>query len=141
MKITICGSSAFRAEKIHIKEQLIQLWHEPIIDPWTEKIAKGEAPELLAQINQEHSVAKRQYNFIKLYYDFIAESDAIIVCNYEKKWIKDYIGSNTFLEMWYAHVLGKKIFLLHPIPDQAYILEEVKAMDPIVINEDLTLIK
>ena len=67
MKITICGSSAFRKEKVAIKEQLLALGHEPLIDEWTEKIARGEAPELLAQINQEHSVAKRQYNFIKLY--------------------------------------------------------------------------
>jgi hypothetical protein len=55
------------------------------MDEWTEKLARGEAPELLAQINQEHSVVKKQYNFIKVYYDLIAASDAIIVCNYEKK--------------------------------------------------------
>ena len=85
MKITICGSSAFRKEKVEIKEQLIALGHEPLIDEWTEKIARGEAPELLAQINKEHSVVKKQYNLIKLYYDFISASDAIIVCNYEKK--------------------------------------------------------
>lgn len=141
MKITICGSSVFRKEKIEVKEQLMALGYEPMIDEWTEKLARGEAPELLAQINQEHSVVKKQYNFIKVYYDLIAASDAIIVCNYEKKWVKDYIGSNTFLEMWYAHVLGKKIFLLHNIPDQTYILEEVKAMDPIILHGDLSLIQ
>ena len=85
MKITICGSSVFRKEKIEVKEQLMALGYEPMIDEWTEKLARGEAPELLAQINQEHSVVKKQYNFIKVYYDLIAASDAIIVCNYEKK--------------------------------------------------------
>jgi len=133
MKITICWSSAFRKEKVEIKKQLLALWHEPIIDEWTEKLARGEDPDLLKQVNTEHYIAKKQYNFIKMYYDFIKESDAIIVCNYDKKEINDYIGSNTFLEMWYAHVLGKKIFILNNIPEQIYILDEIKAMDPIIL--------
>ncbi len=141
MKITICWSSTFRKEKVEIKYQLFELGHEPLIDEWTEKLAKGEAPELLEQINTEHHTAKKQYNFIKMYYDFIKESDAIIVCNYDKKWINDYIGSNTFLEIGYAHVLGKKIFLLNNIPNQDYILDEIKAMDPIVLLGNLHKIK
>lgn len=141
MKITLCWSSTFRKEKVEIKKQLIALGHEPLIDEWTEKLARGEAPELEQQMQTEHSEAKKQYNFIQIYYNFINESDAIIVCNYEKKGIKDYIGSNTFLEMGYAHVLNKKIFILNDIPDQPYILDEVKAMDCIPLHGDLSLIK
>lgn len=140
MRITVCWSSAFRKEKVEIKETLKKLGHEPIIDEWTEKLAKWEAPELLQQINTEHSVAKKQYNFIKMYYDFIVWSDAIIVCNYDKKGVLNYIWSNTFLEMWYAHVHWKKIFLLNEIPDQWYILDEVRAMEPVILKWDLSKI-
>jgi nucleoside 2-deoxyribosyltransferase len=125
---------------VDIKKQLIVLGHQPLIDERTERLARWEAPELEALIKSEHSEAKKQHNFIKMYYDFIAESDAIIVCNFEKRWIKDYIGSNTFLELGYAHVLGKKIFLLNNIPDQPYIIDELKAMQPIILNWDLSQI-
>jgi len=142
MKITVCWSASFRGEKIEIRDQLIELWHVPLLDEWTEKIFKWEAPELKKQVKQESSEVKKKFDFIKMYYDFIVESDAILICNFSKKSIKNYIWSNTFLEIGYAHVCWKKIFLLNPIPEkQEYILDELKAMDPIVLNWDLSLIK
>jgi len=45
------------------------------------------------------------------YYEIIKECDAILVLNLEKNKIKNYIGGNTFLEMGFAHVLNKKIYL------------------------------
>lgn len=140
MKITICWSSSFRKEKIKVKETLKELWHESVIDQWTEKIASWEVPEILEQIHKEHYAFKKRYDLIKLYYDFIVESDAIIVCNYNKNNIPNYIWSNTFLEMWYAHVHKKKIFLLNAIPNQWYILDEIKAMEPIILDWNLTKI-
>jgi hypothetical protein len=64
-----------------------------------------------------------------------------LVLNFDKNGIKNYIGANTFLEIWFAHVHHKKIFLLNDFPDQPYIHDEIHAMEPIVINNDLTLIK
>lgn len=58
MKITICGSSAFRKEKLEIRDKLNALGHEAIIDIWTEKLAKGEAEELSKRIETEHSEVK-----------------------------------------------------------------------------------
>lgn len=70
----------------------------------------------------------------------IKDSDAILVVNLDKKGIKNYIGANTFLEIGYAHCLNKKIFFLNPIPEQDYIRDEIKAAEPIVIDQDLTKI-
>jgi len=44
-----------------------------------------------------------------------------------------------FLEIAFAYVLNKKIFLLNPIPELAY-TDEIIAMQPIIINNDLELI-
>lgn len=73
---------------------------------------------------------------IKRYFQLIKESDGILVCNFEKNGIKNYIGGNTFLEMGLAYVLDKKIFLLNPIPEVNY-KDEILAMEPIILNGDL----
>lgn len=70
----------------------------------------------------------------------IKESEAILVTNYDKKGVTGYIGGNVFLEMGFAHVLDKKIFLLNEVPDVSYV-DEIRAMQPMVINNDLSLIK
>jgi len=60
--------------------------------------------------------------------------------NYDKRGIKNYIGGNSFLEMGFAHILQKKIFLLNGIPEIIY-SDEIKAMQPTVLNGDLSKIK
>ncbi len=42
--------------------------------------------------------------------------------------------------MAFAHVLGKKIFLLNSIPKMSY-SDEIEAMKPIIINNNLEIIK
>lgn len=70
----------------------------------------------------------------------IKESDAILVLNYDKDGHENYIGPNTLLEMGIAYFLGKKIYLINPIP-RFYCWEEVKAMKPLILNGDLAKIK
>lgn len=140
MKITVCGSTTFRKEKVEIKDKLIELGYEPLIDFWTEKLAKEEAGELKQQINKEHSEVKRQYDFIREYYEMIKNSDAILVVNIEKNGIPNYIGANTFLEIGYAHCMNKKIYFLNPIPNQEYLADELKSMKIIILNQDLSKI-
>lgn len=79
------------------------------------------------------------YQSIRAYWKIIRESDAVLVANFDKKGIKNYIGGNTFLEMGFAHVLGKKIFLLNGIPKMIY-TDEIKAMQPAVINGNFSKI-
>jgi len=94
----------------------------------------------LELIQKEHATAKRTYGYIKRYHNAIVHSDAILVLNFDKRDIPNYIGCNTLMEIGFAYTADKKIFLLNPIPDQPYILDEITAMDPIVIHGDLSLI-
>lgn len=141
MKIVIIGSTSFRKEKMDIKEKLKKAGHEPIIDPWCEAIVLGKDDKLKDMVKKEPSYVKKQYDFIRWYYNAISSADAVIAVNITKNQIQNYIGSNTFLEIGYAHALGKKYFLLNKMPDQQYINDEIMAMDPIVINGDLSKIK
>ena len=118
MKIVICGSSTFREKMLEYRDRLAALGHEPVVHPDYEAIVRGEKPELLRQINGgEHFKAKKEQGYIKWYHNEIAGSDAILVLNFDKKGIKNYIGGNTLMEIGFAHVNDKKIFLLNEIPD------------------------
>lgn len=84
----------------------------------------------------ERITHKIEYDFIREHFRKIEKSNAILVLNYDAHGIQNYIGGNTFLEIGLAFWLGKKIFLLNPIPDMDY-KTEMFAMQPTVINGDL----
>ena len=141
MRIVICGSSAFRNKMLEYRDLLSNLGHEPVVHPDYELIVKGEKPELLAQIEGgEHYKAKKENGYIKWYHNAILNGDAVLVLNYDKKGIRNYIGGNTLMEIAFAHVNDKKIFLLHDIPEEVSYVDEIKAMADIVLNEDLSKI-
>ena len=103
-------------------------------------VPKGLIDEVPIEARKDLSIeevisAKIEYDFIREHFRLIEQSDAIFVLNYDKKGIANYIGGNTFLEMGHAFGLGKKIFLLYPIPEMDY-KTEMHAMQPVVIDGD-----
>ena len=85
----------------------------------------------------------QKYNLdaIREFWKLMQEGNAILVMNFDKHGIKNYIGGNTLMEIGFAHVLNQKIFLFNPIPDIPYYKSEIEAVKPVVINGDLSLIK
>jgi len=140
MKITICGSVKFADKLVDIYRQLEKLGHEPVMHEDMFGIADGTAKELIDGIGLDHSEVKKKHNFIKLWYNLIVGSDAILVCNFDKNGIKNYIGGNTLMEIGFAHVNDKKIFLLNPVPEDVPYVDEIKAMVDSVIEVDLSKI-
>lgn len=140
MKITICGSSKFRHEMVLYKKKLHDLGHEAIVHEHYIKSVNGEMPGFMERIEREHAKLKKENNYIKWYYNAIVKSDAILVLNLEKNGIKNYVGGNTLMEIGFAHVNDKKIFLLNPIPENMPYTDEIKAMVDIVLDGDLTKI-
>jgi len=145
MKIVICASISFTHKIKEVADILSKDGYEVEI-PWgSQKILNGD-------ISFEHwqSVKEKEgdisfrksaeEDLIKRYYNLIKNSDAILVLNIDKKGVKNYIGGNTFLEMGFAHILDKKIFLLNEIPECSYV-DEVKAMQPIILDGDIKKIK
>jgi hypothetical protein len=84
---------------------------------------------------------KYNHDAIREFWKLMQDADTLLVANFDKNGIKNYIGGNTFLEMGFAHVLNQKIYLLNPIPKMPYYETEIIAMRPIVIKGDLGLIK
>lgn len=137
MKITICGSVKFADKLVDIYRQLEKLGHKPIMHEDMFGIADGTAQELIDGIGLDHSEIKKKHNFIKLWHDLIVSGDAILVCNFDKNGIKNYIGGNTLMEIGFAHTNDKKVFLLNPIPEDVSYIDEIKAMTDVVIEGDL----
>ena len=141
MKITICRSIKFADKIVDLYKQLESLGHEPQIHQDMFGIARGTAKELIeAKNNGEHYQVKIKYNFIKAWHDLIVSGDAILVCNFDKNGVKNYIGGNTLMEMGFAHVNNKKIFLLNSLPKELSYIDEIKAMVDVILNGDLTKI-
>jgi len=133
MKVAICSSMAFAKEMIRIKNELKSKGYKVIIQEDVEMHAEGK-------IKEEDKWRKLQIDPIKNYYKEIKKADAILVINMDKNNIKNYIGGNVLIEMAFAYVLNKKIFLLNPVPKLSY-TDEIEAMKPIILNGDLNKIK
>jgi len=133
MKIAVCGSMVFSPEMLDLRKRLLTKSHEVILPEFTEDYAKLSSAE---KRHEESTRNKIKHDLIAGYFHKIRESDAILVYNQTRKGIENYVGGNTFLEMGFAHVLGKLIFMQFPIPFMSY-RDEMGAMHPIVINGDL----
>jgi hypothetical protein len=136
MKIFIVCSKYFYNKVPKIKEILEKRGHKITLpnsfeEPFKEEEIKKISPE-------EHSKWKRE--MMKRTEKDIPKNDAILVLNFEKKGIPNYIGGATFIEIIKAWELNKKIFFMNPLPNCSF-TDELKGMNPIIINQDLNLIK
>ncbi|MEA1993086.1 MAG: hypothetical protein U9N35_01635 [Euryarchaeota archaeon] len=141
MKIAICASLEFTHKISEIAEKLEEQDHEVIIPKTAELILEGELRlEKIKEEKDTGTIVKRakRLDVIRHYFKKIRETDAVLVLNYDKQGTKNYIGGNVFLEMGFAHVLNKKIFLLNGIPKVPY-KDEIEVMDPIILHGELSL--
>jgi len=146
MKITICGSIAFYKEMEAMKAELETKKHEIKLPPTHIKDEQGE----LIPVTEYYRLRKaagvddgwiwdRKEEAMRNHFDKIVWSDAILVLNYDKNGVTNYIGVNTLMEMGLAFHLRKPIYLLNPIPEIPG-KEEVIGMKPAILNGDLSLL-
>lgn len=147
MKITICGSIFFYDEMLETKKELENLDHKVKLPPNTIKDKNGK----MLPVKEYYKIRKtakaqdswiwdRKEEAMRKHFDKVVWADAILVLNYSKNKIDNYLGPNTLLEMGLAFHLRKKIYLLNEIPDILY-KEEILAMKPIILYNNLSRIK
>lgn len=154
MKITICGSISFFKEMESMRDQLLELGHEV------------KMPELALEAPQEFGVSKKMYfaNYIEEnggvdafpvgheiwdlkegairdHFKKIEWADAILIPNYKKHDVNGYVGGNTLMYIGVAFYLKKKIFVLNSIDSNLSYKQEILGMKPILLKDDLDLIK
>ncbi len=147
MKITLCGSIAFYDEMQSVRDILEKLGDEVKLPPSEISDENGKkipVKEYYAMRKSTNSTSgwiwDRKEEAIRLHFEKIEWCDAILVLNYPKNGIENYIGANTLVEIGLAFHLRKKIFLLHPIPVMQY-SEEIISMKPKVIEGNFSLMQ
>lgn len=133
MKIAICGSMIFTEKMLEVKKELEKLGHNATVSGFANQYAGKSEKE-----KEELTIYnKNEQDAIREYWEQIQKSDAILVLNCDKRGIKNYIGGNTLMEIGFAHVLYKKIFLMNPIPEIPYYKSEIEAVKPVILYGDL----
>lgn len=120
------------------KAKEVQKWFK---EHGHEAFASKFNEEFIGLNTQEKEKLKlhQKYNkdAIREHWEVIKDCDMVLILNYDKHGIAGYIGGNSFLEMGFAYILKKPIYLLNPIPKMPYYETEIIAMKPIVIDGDL----
>ncbi len=136
MKIFIACSKYFYDRIIPIKGFLEERGHEVFLpNSFDEPFAEEKFKKMSEKQHIEWKgmmMRKDEEN--------IEPMDGVLVLNFEKKGIVNYIGGATFLEVYVAWKMGKKIFFYNPLPNCSF-TDELKGMAPIVINKNLELIR
>lgn len=136
MKIFLICSKKFYPRVPEILEGLKINNHVVTLpNSYDDPLAEGRYRELGIK---EH--ARWKSEMLKRSTDIIGENDVVLVLNFEKDGVANYIGGATFIEMYDAFRLGKKIFLVNPIPD-GILRDEIISFSPIVLDGNLDLIK
>lgn len=134
MKIIICGSMSAHKAMTDTKRTLEQ---------------NGHIVEMPSLNNLEHELdsngntletsrIKIEQDLIRGYFQKIKDSDAVLAVNVKKNDIDGYIGGNTFLELGFGYALNKKLYILNPYSKEISYYDEVDAMQPVILNGDLT---
>lgn len=137
MKVAICSSMVFSDQMVATKKKLEKLGHTVFVSDFIDAYLGKDVSEQ-EKITIQH---KNHRDAIRAFWNKIKKSDAILVLNFDRRGIKNYIGGNTLMEIGFAHVLNKKIFLNNPVPNIRYYKSEIEAVKPTIIKGNLSKIK
>jgi len=137
MKIGIIGSMQFTDKMLEVKAKLQELGHDAFVTD-LHKAMVGKTDDEIEKIKLHQ---KYNMDAIRKFWNMMQGADAVLVLNYDKNGIKNYVGGNTLMEIGFAHVLNQKIFMLNPIPEMPYCQTEIEAVKPIILNGDFSKIE
>ena len=137
MKIGIIGSMQYTEKMIEARDELINRGYDAFVTNLASPfIGKSDEEKEKIKIDQKNNL-----DAIREFWRLMQGADAVLVMNFDKHGIQNYIGGNTLMEIGFAHVLDQKIFLYNPIPEIPFYKSEIEAVKPLIINGDYSLIK
>jgi hypothetical protein len=136
--IAICTSANFYRQAVEIQAVIEKQGYTVIIPQTAEKMKKNGDYDAshyrtwLVNDKDYHKKTKLMHD----HFDEIDKADAILVLAYEKHGIKNYIGGNVLMEMAMAFHQRKPIFVGNELPKESAYLEELLAMQPILLHDN-----
>ena len=135
MRIGVVGSMQVTERMIEAAEELKRRGHDAFVLSVFAEEYVGKTDEEKEVLKLDH---KNNFDAMRVDCERIKDVDAVLALNVEKSGIPNYIGGNAFLELGYAHILNKKIYLLNPIPEIPFYKTELIAMQPVILDGDLS---
>jgi hypothetical protein len=142
--ITICSSANFYRQAVDTQEQLEKRGYSVLVPVTATKMKESgdfDVSHYKTWFADENDYDKKAA-LMRAHFDEVVKGDAILVLNYEKRGIQNYIGGNVLMEMAIAFHLKKPIFIMNELPTESAFEEEIKGMLPVVLHgklEDLKL--
>ncbi len=140
--ITICTSVNFYRQAVDVQAQLEKLGYTVLLPATAEHMKQTgdyDADKHRSWLDNPEDYHKKTA-FIKGHFPKIEQADAVLVLNYEKHGVANYIGGNVLMEMAVAFYLDKPIFILNEVPSDSSFFEELMGMNPIVLHGQLQTI-
>lgn len=137
--IAICSSAYFYRHVVELEQKLQVLGYEVIIPKNARQMKESGDYDVSHYKTWFDDAADydKKADFMRSHFAEEEKSDAILVVNDTKNGIEHYIGGNVLIEMAIAFYLNKKIFVLHDLPEDSTYIEEIKGMQPILLNGQL----
>lgn len=130
MKIALCHSMQYSEKAKEVQAWFAARGHDAFPSKFTNAfIGLNDEEKEVLKLKQKY-----EHDAIREHWNIINECDVILVLNYDKHGIPGYIGGNSFLEMGFAYVLNKPLYVLNEIPEMPYYKTEIIGMKPIVLN-------
>jgi len=135
MRVGIIGSMQVTERMYEAAEELKKQGHDAFVVSIfaASFVGKDDDEKEKIKIHQ-----KNNEDAIRKDMKIIEGTDAVLALNLDKDGVPNYIGGNTFLEIGYAHFLGKKVYLYNPIPQIPFYKTELVAISPVILNGDLS---
>lgn len=135
MKVFVICSKVFYNQIPKIKELLEINKHDVYLPNCYDNPSMED--QMRANGKQKHMAFKAE--MFKQSEKLIGDMDAVLVLNFTKNGIDNYIGGATFLEMYDAFRQNKRIYLYNPIPE-GILKDEIIGFNPVIIDGDINKI-
>ena len=141
LRLAVCSSASFYERVILLSYELEKL-DIGVVLPKTAAMMKSEGAknEELADWLGHLGGTARKAQLIRGHFDEISNSDAILVANYEKHGVENYIGPNVLMEMAAAFHLKKPIYVLNDIPEGSPLIDEILGLEPVFLKGDISIL-
>ena len=141
--IAVCASLSFYKDLFVIEKQLVKRGYKVIIPKTARKMQKSGNFDVASHKTwfQNENDYKKKKALMDDHFKKILRSDAILVINNEKKGVNGYIGGNVLMEMAVAYMEKLPIYLWNGMDHMSPFEEEIKAMNCIFLNQDLSKIR
>lgn len=134
--VTICSSANFYKKVVEIQGLLEEHGFKTLIPHTAEKMKISgdfDASHYRTWLVDDKDYHKKSA-LMRGHFEEVDKGDVILVVNEEKHGVENYVGGNVLIEMALAFYLKKPIYLLNNLPEQSSFLEEIIAMQPVVLK-------